>query len=115
MIDIMYTDATLKIKVNSHVAKGFHPTNGVAKGNPISPILYLLVIQRFISLLNISPEVEGISVPGPGGDESNCCFLKARALADDRKSFPAQHPPTQHFPRTVGHIQKRIRRRQLMN
>ncbi len=35
MIDIMYKDATLKIKVNSHVGGGFHPTNGVALGSPL--------------------------------------------------------------------------------
>jgi len=67
MVEIMYKDATLKIKVNSHVGEGFHPTNGVAQGSPLSPILYLLVIQSFISLINTSPDVEGISVPGIGG------------------------------------------------
>jgi hypothetical protein len=35
------------------VVEGFHPTNDVAQGSPLSPILYLLVIQSFISLLNI--------------------------------------------------------------
>ena len=86
MIEIMYKDATLKIKVNSHVGKGFHPTTGDAQGSPLSPILYLIVIQSFISLLNISPEVEGISVPGRGG-EGNSRFLKAGEFADDLNLF----------------------------
>ena len=73
---------------DSHVGEGFHPTNGVAYGSPLSPIIYLLVIQSFISLLNIPPEVEGISVPGPGGDESNCRSLKEGAFADDLNLFP---------------------------
>ena len=82
-VEIMYKDAILKIKVNSHVEEGFHPTNGVAQGSPLSPIIYLLVIQSFISLINTSPDVEGISVPGIGGDESNRRSLKAGAFADD--------------------------------
>ena len=87
MVEIMYKDATLKIKVNTHVGEAFHPTNGVAQGSPLLPILYLLVIQSSISLLNIFPEVEGISVPGPVGDESNCRSLKVGAFADDRNIF----------------------------
>ena len=54
-----------------------------SQGSPLSPILYLLVIQSFISLINTSPDVEGISVPGIGGDESNRRSLKAGAFADD--------------------------------
>ncbi len=72
MVEIMYKDATLKNKDNSHVGEDFHPTNGVAQESPLLSILYLLVIQSCISLLNISPDVEGIFVPGAGGDESNC-------------------------------------------
>ena len=87
MLETTYKNATLTIKVNSHVGKGFHPTNGVAQDNPLSPILYLLVIQSFISLLNISTEVEGISVPGAGGDKNNCRSLKAGAFADDLSLF----------------------------
>ena len=87
MIDIMYKDATFKMKVNSHVVEGFHPTNGVAQGSPLSPILYLLVIQSYISLLNISPNVESISVPGPGEDKNNCRSLKAGAFADNLNLF----------------------------
>ena len=86
MIDIMYTDATLEIKVNSHVGEGFHLKNGVAQGSFLSLILYFLVIKSFISLLNLSPEVKGISVPARG-DENNCRSFKAGAFADDLNLF----------------------------
>ena len=57
MVEIMYANATLQIKVNSHIGEAFHPTNSVAQGSPLSPILYLLVIQIFISLIDTSPEL----------------------------------------------------------
>ena len=79
MIDIMYKDATLKIRVNFHVGEAFHPRNGVTQGSPLSPIVYLLAIQSCISLLNISPEIQGIS--------GNCPSLKAGAFADDLNLF----------------------------
>ena len=69
------------------MSEAFHPTNSVAQGSPLFPILYLLVIRSLISLLNISSEVEGISVSGPRGDKNNCRSLKAGAFADDLNRF----------------------------
>ena len=57
MVDIMYKDSTLQIKVNGHVGESFHPTNAVAQGSPLSPLLYLLVIQSFVSLINVSNDM----------------------------------------------------------
>ena len=58
MVDIMYETATLSIKVNGHIGEPFHPTNAVAQGSPLSPLLYLLVIQSFVSLLNVSERLD---------------------------------------------------------
>ena len=53
MVAIMYNSSEYKVKVNSHVVGGeFKPTNGLSQGSPLSPILYLLVLQSFLSLLN---------------------------------------------------------------
>jgi ribonuclease HI len=97
LVDIMYKDSTLQIKVNGHVGESFHPTNAVAQGSPLSPLLYLLVIQSFVSLLSTSAQLEathgelgviqGISVPGQGGDEAHPQRLSALAFADDIVCF----------------------------
>ena len=83
MVEIMYANATLQIKVNSHIGEAFHPTNSVAQGSPLSPILYLLVIQSFISLIDTSPELQGVAIPGPGGDEQRPHIHKGLVFADD--------------------------------
>ena len=58
LVNTMYKDTTLQIKVNGHIGESFHPTNAVAQGSPLSPLLYLLVIQSFVSLLNTSEQLE---------------------------------------------------------
>ena len=63
--------------------EAFHPTNGVAQGSPLSPILYLLVIQSFISLIDTSPELQGVAIPGTGGDEQRPPIHKDLVFADD--------------------------------
>ena len=90
----MYKDSTLQIKVNGHTGKAFHPTNAVAQGSPLSPLLYLLVIQSFVSLLNVSHRISendvgisGINVPGPGGDAGCPQAVRVLAFADDLVVF----------------------------
>ena len=51
LVEIMYKDATLQIKVNSQVGEAFHPTNGVAQGSPLSPYLYLCVAEAGMAVL----------------------------------------------------------------
>ena len=56
-----------KVKVNSHVGGEFKPTNGLSQGSPLSPILYLLVLQSFLSLLNTTDALTGAGtnlIPG---------------------------------------------------
>ena len=95
MVDIMYKDSTLQIKVNGHTGDKFHPTNAVAQGSPLSPYLYLLVIQSFISLVNVAPDtreireefgaIDGISAPGRGGHGTQ--QLRILGFADDIVCF----------------------------
>ena len=97
MVDLMYKDSTLQIKINGHVGEAFHPTNSVAQGSPLSPLLYLLVIQSFISLVHQSRAlssqheglgvIEGISVPGSGGDLAHPTALRVLGFADDLVVF----------------------------
>ena len=67
MVAIMYNSSEYKVKVNSHVGGEFKPTNGLSQGSPLSPILYLLVLQSFLSLLNTTDTLTGVHIPGEGG------------------------------------------------
>ena len=86
MVDIMYKDATLQLKINSQLGEKFQPTNAVAQGSPLSPCLYLLYIQSFVSMLHQS-DLEGIEMPGKGGDETATQTIKVLAFADDLVVF----------------------------
>ena len=67
MVAIMYNFSEYKVKVNSHVGGEFKPTNGLSQGSPLSPILYLLVLQSFLSLLNTTDALTGVHIPGEAG------------------------------------------------
>ena len=71
-----------KFKINGHIGGGVQFSNALLQGDPCAPILYLLVIQSFISLVNKS-NMKGIEVPGVGGDTTSAIHLRAAGFADD--------------------------------
>jgi len=86
MVKCMYTNTEVNVKINGHTGSGFQPKNGLAQGCPLSPLLYLLYFQSFLSLLNKpgdQPKPKGVEIPGPGGDSNNPSELVAAAFADD--------------------------------
>ena len=83
MVEILYENSEYKVKVNSHIGGAFRPTNGVSQGGPLSPILYLLVIQSFLSLISTTDTLQGVKIPGTGGDDQLRHTLKVLGFADD--------------------------------
>ena len=70
-VKMMYDGIQLRFKVNSVVDSTVaKPTNGLAQGCPLSPVLYLLYLQTFISLISTAPSdvLRTINIPGPLGD-----------------------------------------------
>ena len=85
LVQLLYTDPEVRIKVNGHYSKSFSPLNGVKQGCPLSPLLYILAMQPFLALLEHSSAFTGIPVPGPKGQGERS--LKALAYADDLLLF----------------------------
>ena len=51
MVGALYAQARVHVKVNGQVSVGFGPTHGLHQGCPCSPVLYLLCLQSFMSLM----------------------------------------------------------------
>ena len=102
MVAIMYNSSEYKVKVNSHVGGEFKPTNGLSQGSPLSPILYLLVLQSFLSLLNTTDALTGVHIPGEGGDEEQPAIIKALGFADDLVIFLRNADQLDEFKRLLA-------------
>ena len=90
LVDTMHVGLEMKFKVNGHVGGHVEPSNALLQGDPCAPILYLLVIQTFISLLDTS-RLQGIHIPGHLGDVRRPVQLRACGFADDLLVF-MRHP-----------------------
>ena len=90
MVNMMHVGLEGKFKINGHIGGGVQFSNSLLQGDPCAPILYLLVIQSFISLVNKS-NLKGIEVPGVGGGTTSTIHLRAAGFADDLLMF-MRHP-----------------------
>ena len=86
LVDTMHQGLEGKFKINGHVGGAFRPTNALLQGDPVAPLLYLLYIQAFISLINTS-RMKGVEVPGHVGDREHSVELRAVGFADDLLIF----------------------------
>ena len=90
MVNMMHVGLEGKFKINGHIGGGVKFSNALLQGDPCAPILYLLVIQSFISLVDTS-NMKGIDVPGLRGDPTSVTHLRAVGFADDLLMF-LRHP-----------------------
>ena len=65
-IRILYSNATTKIKVNGHLTNAIPLTRGLRQGCPLSPSLYVLIVEIFALQLRTNPNIVGFKV---GGDK----------------------------------------------
>ena len=94
LVDCMYNKANVKVKVNGHVDDiPYEQANGLHQGCCLSPILYLLHLQSFLSLLDTAgvggvdgPRLHGIEIPADSAG-SNSVELKVASYADDMCCF----------------------------
>jgi len=78
---ICYQSSKARIKINGHLSDPFPILRGVRQGDPLSPLLFTLVIECLIIALKKAPGFEGISIPG--FTEA----LKVSLYADDTTIF----------------------------
>ena len=88
MVRTMYQSARLRFKVNGIVdTETTAVSNSVAQGCPLSPLLYLMCIQCFISLIHVDSQradgIKGIEIPGELGDTTQPTMATVCAFADD--------------------------------
>ena len=88
LVRTMYRDVHLQFKVNGVTSRDVStPTNGVAQGCPLSPLLYLLYFQTFLSLLKIDTRraggLRGVRIPGARDGDAPARMVDTSAFADD--------------------------------
>ena len=86
MVNMMHVGLEGKFKINGHIGGSVKFSNSLLQGDPCAPILYLLVIQSFISMVNTS-NLKGIELPGPIGNTTSTTHLRAAGFADDLLMF----------------------------
>ena len=78
MVRALYDQARVHVKVNGVVSDGFSPRHGLHQGCPCSPVLYLLCLQTFMSLMatddgegDPTRRLRGIQLPQRDGTEED--------------------------------------------
>ena len=84
MVKLLYTNAIAKIEVNGELAGDILTGGGVRQGCPLSPFLFICVLENMAITLRENPQLEGIIEPETGladtislfADDSNICLRK---------------------------------------
>jgi exonuclease III len=63
-IEILYFDTSSQVLVNGFLTDTFKVKRSVRQGCPISPLLYILVIEAFAEKVRNDPDITGIPLPG---------------------------------------------------
>ncbi len=72
-VRIFYRDAQTAVLVNGYRSSAYRLTYGVRQGDPLSPLLFDLVMEMFALLVRSSPDPQSVELPaGPGWDP---CYL----------------------------------------
>ena len=61
---VLYANATTRIKINGFFTNSIPLTRGVRQGCPLSPSLYVLVIEVFALQLRMNPNIVGFRING---------------------------------------------------
>ena len=63
-IQILYSNAYTKISINGFLTKEIHLQCGVRQGCPLSPLLYVMVIEVLALQLRANPNIVGFNIEG---------------------------------------------------
>lgn len=77
MIQTLYRDSSSMVKINGFLSRSIRIKRGVRQGDPLSPLLFTLVIEALANYIRNHPDIKGIKIPGI--DES----IRISLYADD--------------------------------
>lgn len=63
-VKTFYTGTQSAIQVNGYLADFFSLSRGVRQGCPLSPLLYVLVVEVLAANIRASPDIQGLTLPG---------------------------------------------------
>ncbi|KAF2069044.1 hypothetical protein CYY_009637 [Polysphondylium violaceum] len=81
----MIKGSTIKIQVNGNLTKPFPVETGIKQGDPISPTLFVIVVESLASAKNSDQEIKGIPLSLNNSNLKN--FLKILQFAHDTCSL----------------------------
>ena len=84
----IYTDLTIRIKVNGIEGEPMEVSNGVRQGCGVSPLIFILVQEALLSGIREDPVLQGLTVSHHRENrEVSVSELRERCLADDTLVF----------------------------
>ena len=74
-INLLYSYPTARIKVNGVLSEAFSLSNGTRQGCPLSPIIFILILEPFLCRLRENVDISGVKIISTA--------YKLAAFADD--------------------------------
>ena len=63
-IRVVYANASTKVKVNGHYTNPIFLKRGLRQGCPLSPLLYVMIIELLALQLRANPNIVGFTIQG---------------------------------------------------
>ena len=63
-VELLYSNASTRINVNGHLTKRIPLRSGVRQGCPLSPLLYVMVIEILALQFRANPDIVGFTIQG---------------------------------------------------
>lgn len=80
-IRTMYSSAYSVVRINNHLSAPFRVRRGVRQGDPLSPLLFTLVIESLACAIRADPELVGVTLPGVPRPVKVCMYADDTAIA----------------------------------
>ena len=79
--------AFMQIILNDWLTERISLGRRVRKGDPLSPLLYVLCVEVLANLIRSSPRIEGFLLPGSRGQQARVCLYDTTTILRDLRSL----------------------------
>lgn len=103
-VDLMYFDIHSTVLVNGWKTDPFGIFSGVRQGCPLSPLLFVCVIELFAESIRQNREIRGITIPGPDKQVAKCSLYMddVTVFCADQRSVSALVQTCEEFGQASG-------------